>query len=278
MTTTWSRYRLAAVAVAAVVAACKSDRGDSGERKAAPPVVAADLPAELARWMPPGAARSWEGAWLSRLQIFEGARDADDEGLTALEFRGTDATLFDGERDRALGFAIVAPCLAEFTETSAETRSVSGRPVEITGTVSTEIEFVIIAGTLQAGNGWAGYRDGGAAIVCRNRSAQGGVYTLDEAGACAEWVQPSPPSAWQKRPASCGWSVQDGVDVLTIKENDRDVVLVAAGDALMDDMFRTSIETTPLVRVKDLATAKDAMPLKGLGADPRRVQPPRLPD
>jgi hypothetical protein len=243
------------------VAVCGCKRVEEGSREPDRPerVVPGPMPPEMARWMPEGAERAWQGSWVTRLGI---DRMRPRDAAVALQIAGEEATLFDGKDARKATFAIIAPCLVELTSFGGR---VERPPVQMTSMISKETEFAISGGAVVAGNGWVGYRRGKAAIACRS-SAVGAVFTLEEGGECIRWTQRTRTADWQGSPAKCAWKDEGGTSRLVITDDGKaetaeqaPIVLDAIGDLLEDDLFQDAVTRKAHTRAESFAEAKAAV-------------------
>jgi len=197
-------------------------------------------PVAFAAWMPRGAERAWDGAWTTRLTLRPSSGMTIASAPGAMEIAGGRARVFDGEQEHELGFAVVAPCEAQFTQ---EIDDGSMKGVAYYG-----VQYLLDRGTLLVGHGAAGYRRGNAAVVCAR-----GVHVLEEDGTCTTWERLA---RWRQRTESCVWSKDGDKDVLTIGNGDWAVEVVAEGDLLMDEQFRTQVTERHHRRAADYAAAK----------------------
>ena len=218
-------------ALALIAPACKKTTGGAGGG-------AADLPPELAAWMPKDAQQQWNGAWASRLTMRTSGTISMAGDPAAIQIDGDKATVWDGKEEHHLGFQLAAPCEAKFSDKKPDG-----------ATYYYSKQFVIAGGALQAGEGAVGYRKGKSAVVC----AVSAVYTLDDAGTCKKWMHMFD---WKSDPATCKWSSEGGKDVLTVGEGDFANKLSADGDVLEDDQFRDLVKEGLHVRAKDYNDAK----------------------
>ena len=197
-------------------------------------------PIAFAAWMPVGAERAWQGAWASRLTLRPTGPTTLAGDPTALDIRGTRATSFDGKTEQALGFEVVAPCEAQFTQAIDDG--------SMKGTAYYGVHYLLAGESLRVGRGAAGYRRGKAAIVCGR-----GIHVLDASGACTTWEKLA---TWRQRPETCTWSHEDGKDVLTIGAGEWALEVVADGDLLADEQFRHDVSEGYHRAATDFSAAK----------------------
>lgn len=202
----------------------------------------AELPDELAGWMPKDASQLWQGAWSTRLTLRTSGSMSMAGDPAAIEVHGDKATVWDGVAEHAVGFAMRGPCSADFAVTRTEGAAVM--------TSHHEKRFAVRGGALEVGgDGAVGYRRGKTAVAC----AVDGVYVVDASGACKLWSLSL--GKWAGKPATCEWKTADGKDVLSVgRDKSWTTDLVADGDALASDQFRDEVKLT--TRAKDYAEAK----------------------
>ena len=232
------------VLVVAVVA-CKKDKAGGGGGGGGG-TAGGDMPSELEAWMPKDAGTAWQGAWISRLSLMhKGSTTTTMAGdPVAFEFAGPKVKMFDGEKEATLDYTIHTPCEIEIVQPAPD--------VGAGATYQHHKQFVVVAGHHQAADGAAGYRKGKAAIACVIGS-QGGTYTLDDKGTCLQWTHMF---HWDKKPATCTWSTENGKDVLTIGTGEWASKLVADGDVLEEQQFLDSLKAGYHERATDFAAAK----------------------
>jgi hypothetical protein len=197
-------------------------------------------PAAFEAWMPMGAEQAWEGAWTSRLTLQRSSGLTIASSLGAMEIVNGRARVFDGEQEHQLGFSVVAPCEAQFTQHIDDG--------SMKGFAYYGVQYLIDRGALLVGHGAAGYRRGKAAVVCAR-----GVHVLDEDGTCTTWELLA---HWRQRPESCVWSKDGDKDVLTIGNGDWAVEVVAEGDLLMDEQFQSYVTERHHRRAPSYAEAR----------------------
>ncbi len=215
------------------------------------------MPAELAAWMPKGAAEAWNGAWAGRLTLRTSGVISMAGDPAAIEITGSKARVFDGKTEHALGFAVEAPCIATFTLAITE-GAMKG------GTSGHTKKFLVKDGTLLAGDGAVGYRKGKAAIVCQ--SGADAIATLDDKGVCKTWSKMF--DKWKSQDATCVWSTVNGKDLLTVGTGDWASTLIADGDLLQNEQFAQSVKEGLHVKAASYDAARETVTAKLKEHDP----------
>jgi len=252
----WTMKTCLAIGITALVlTGCKKkDAGSEGSVKAA------EGPSAFSAWTQKDAAKLWDGAWTSRMNLQSNKKKTMSMAgePVALEIKDGKATVNGGDKDQPLGFSFEAPCAAKFAEEITE-GSMKG------GTSYITMLFVVQNGELVVGSGAGGYRKGKAAIVC-SEGMDGGIHIVEDNGTCVTWSQKF--KEWEKKPNTCVWSQKDGKDVLTIGTGDWSTVVVADGDVLESEQFTEWSSKSYHKRAKDFADAKAQTLAKIKESDP----------
>lgn len=214
------------------------------------------LPDTVTAWMPKGAAEAWAGAWKGRMTLEMGGTHSMAGDPAAFDIKGDKAIVFDGKKDHELGFVLESPCTARFDQAITE-GSMKG------GTSYHTIQYVVKDGKAVLGDGGVGYRKGKAALVCTT-GMDGGVYVLDDKGACTHWKQKF--GKWDDTKSDCAWSTKDGKEMLTIGTGDWATKVYAEGDFLFAEQFKD--ETKLYEKAADFAAAKTAVTTQVKADDP----------
>jgi hypothetical protein len=234
------KRRWLAVGLVALIGCGNKQEGEGGKP-------ASGGPSAFKTWMPADAAKQWEGAWAGRMTSLQSNKKkytsmAGDP--VAIEIKGSEATVWDGNAETPMKFSLRSPCEARFAEAITE-GSMKG------GTSYHDMNFVIENGQLVIGSGDVGFRKGKAAVVCTS-GMDGGVTILDDAGACTAWTDDF--GKWEKKSVTCTWSKDGDKDTLVLDGARGKTTLVADGDVLVGDQFRD--HTKYYKRAKDFADAK----------------------
>jgi hypothetical protein len=240
-------------------AGCKKKEATTGGGGSAGAV--SGMPKEIAAWMPKGAAEAWQGAWNSRLTLYQGGGGTMSlaGNPAAIEIKGDKATVWDGKAEHQLEFAVDSPCTVAFKYEITE-GGMKG------GIATVRKDYVLGAdGKLVVGDGAVGYRKGKAAVAC----TVDGVHTLDDKGTCLVWKDRF--GKLESAPATCTWSSDGGKDLLTIGTGDWSSKLYAEGDVLQSEQFARYVEEGYHARAKDYAEAKAAVTAKVKEKDPVEI-------
>lgn len=219
------------------------------------------VPGAFATWIPKDAAALWQGAWATRMSSLASSKRTHTTMAgdpVAIDVKGNKATVWDGELETAMDFAVRTPCKARFAE-PITAGSLKG------GTAYHEVIYVVQSGTIVQGSGAAGYRNGKTAVVCAE-GINSGVTIVDDKGACTTWSERF--GQWESKPDTCTWSQDRGKDVLTIGTGEWTTKVQTDGDVLTSEQFRDFVKYTK--RAKDYADAKAQVQVAIDEADPTK--------
>lgn len=228
--------------ITVLAAACdkdaKSKPGEPGAAPAGKPAPAAAPGAERGGGSGPFAGWDLE----ARKAAFQGAHHTPGDAIgswQAWDVKGDKVTIYDGTAEKTLELAITSPCTAKTTERDGDSSS------------STTSHYTLKDGAIVMGLGNAGSRRGPEAIACVSNR----IFTVDAAGACAEWEQDMfDDTRWESKPGTCGFARAGDKEIFKATVDGFESELLVEGDALLSEQLaRVHSE-----KVADFAAAKAA--------------------